>query len=50
MLIPGVTNVLQIHIYGAHGSVIGATAFDVVYFIIGFILFGRSRTAPLLLK
>jgi len=45
MLISGVTHVVQIPIYGAHGSVIGAAAFGVVYFIIGLFLFGRFRAA-----
>lgn len=45
MLVSGVTHVVQIPVYGAHGSVLGAAAFGVVYFIIGLFLLGHGRMA-----
>ena len=45
MLVSGVTHVIQIPIYGAHGSVVGAAAFGVIYFIIGLFLLGQGRAA-----
>jgi len=43
MLVSGVTHVSQLAIYGAQGSVIGAAAFGVIYFIIGLFLLGKGR-------
>ncbi|MDJ0713353.1 MAG: hypothetical protein QNJ54_03915 [Prochloraceae cyanobacterium] len=45
MLISGVTHILQLFVYPAEFHVLGAAAFGVVYFIIGILLLGYSRTA-----
>jgi hypothetical protein len=48
MLISGVTHVSQLFVYQHEGSVIGASIFGVIYFIIGILLLGKTRTALLL--
>ncbi len=45
MLISGVTHVVQLPIYGAEHSVVGASIFGGIYFIIGLSLLGKSRIA-----
>jgi hypothetical protein len=48
LLVSGVTHVVQLPIYGAGHSVIGATIFGGIYFAIGLSLLGTSRTALVL--
>lgn len=45
MLISGVTHVVQLPVYGAEHSVVGASIFGGIYFIIGLGLLGRSGFA-----
>ena len=45
MLISGVTHVSQLFVYGFGESVIGASVFGVIYFVIGILLLGRTRWA-----
>ena len=45
MLLSGVTHVAQLAVYGAELSVVGASIFGGVYFLIGLLLLGRSRAA-----
>lgn len=47
MLVSGVTHVVQLPIYGAEHSVIGASIFGGIYFLIGLGLLGKSRMALL---
>ena len=43
MLISGVTHVSQLFVYEAEHSVIGASLFGLIYFMIGLLLLGASR-------
>jgi hypothetical protein len=45
MLISGVTHVSQLFVYGSRESVIGASIFGVIYFVIGLFLLGKTRSA-----
>jgi hypothetical protein len=48
LLVSGVTHVIQLPIYGAEHSVIGATIFGGIYFAIGLALLSKSRMALVL--
>lgn len=48
LLVSGVTHVVQLPIYGAGHSVIGATIFGGIYFAIGLALLSKSRMALVL--
>ncbi|NOY98691.1 MAG: hypothetical protein GXP40_05740 [Chloroflexi bacterium] len=45
MLISGVTHVSQLFVYGAEVSVVGASVFGLIYFVIGLFLLGKRRGA-----
>lgn len=45
MLISGVTHLMQLLVYSLEAHVVGAAAFGIVYFIIGFLLLRSSRLA-----
>lgn len=45
MLLSGITHVVQLPVYGTEHSVIGASIFGGIYFLIGLWLLGSSRSA-----
>lgn len=45
MLVSGVTHVSQLFVYGFKESVIGASLFGVIYFIVGLFLLGDKKSA-----
>ncbi len=45
MLLSGVTHVSQLLVYGSEVSVVGASVFGLIYFVIGLFLLGKSKGA-----
>lgn len=48
MLLSGITHVAQLAFYGAERSAVGASLFGGVYFVIGILLLGGTKTALIL--